>query len=318
MKQTIGLFPALIAGLALWVVGIQPTLAQGSLERPDPFAVEAESTPSIEPLISAEKLARLMAEQSIQVVDIRRRSSLMELFSYNGGHIPGSVNVPFGRWRESWSDPLTVPQDADLTELVQAAGLTKDAPVVIVHSSAAKGNFGSASWVYWVLKSSGFRDLAILNGGIRGWKRAGLPLSTEPVPITRSNTVVALDPRWLATHEDVDAAIAGTSTAHLLDARPLHQIARQASLPGSVHLNHEELITGEDGAAGDVLPILLRLKHASVNWQYDDVITYCNDGTLAATDWFMASEVAGIPNVRVYGHSLKAREKAERARGLGN
>ncbi len=294
-------------------IAVQPLMANSTFQTTGNFSLESPIVPQIEPLISPQRLVELMQTGSVQVIDIRRRTSLMELFSYDGGHIPGAVNVPFGKWRESWKDPLSVPTDADLTSLVQAAGLTMESPVVIVHSSAAKGNFGSASWVYWVLKSSGFRDIAILDGGIRGWKRAGLPISQDFVPIPKSDLQVKLDPTWLATHEDVDAVINGTSNAHLLDARPLHQVAARASLPGSAHLSHSDLVTGEAGEAGEILPIFNRLKAVAVDWNYDEVITYCNDGTLAATDWFMASEVAGIPNVRVYGHSLKARDKARKA-----
>ncbi len=273
--------------------------------------VVAQNT--LSPLITAETLARLVDEGAPQIIDIRNKRALRPLYSYSAGHIPGAVNVPLKEWRAIWADPVALPSARDLTMLVRTSGLVKSRPVVIVHSSAAKGNFGSAAWVYWVLKSGGFTDLAILDGGIRAWKTAGQPLTRLGTPIRRSREVALLDTTWLATHEDVDAVIAGTSTAQLLDARPIHQIAGSASLPNSRWLDSGELMNGPDGQAGDQLAIFERLKFADVMWDSQDTITYCNNGLLAAVDWFMASEVAGIPNVRLYGHSLKARKAARPA-----
>lgn len=265
----------------------------------------------VPPLLGPNDLTSLMAVTTPYILDIRNLSARRALYSYSAGHIPGAVNVPYGEWRKLWHDPLSVPTDADLTDLVQSAGLAKDAPIVIVHSSAGKGNFGSAAFVYWTLKSAGFDNMAILNGGIKGWKDAKLPISTEPVPITPSTIKVALNTKWLATHEDVDAVLDGTSTAQLLDARPLHQIMETASLDGSFTLNAEELIGGAGATAADDNSIFMRIKKADLDWEYTEVITYCNNGALAAVDWFMASEIAEIPNVRIYAHSLNARQRAQ-------
>ncbi|MEO9516311.1 MAG: rhodanese-like domain-containing protein [Paracoccaceae bacterium] len=268
----------------------------------------------IPPLLGPTDLKNLMAVTQPYLLDIRSESALRARFSYEKGHIPESVNVPYGQWRSLWNDPLSVPSDEQLTELMQSSGLTYDRPIVIVHSSAAKGNFGSAAFVYWTLKSAGFDNMAILNGGIQGWKDIGGTVSTQSTEIVRSDVVVQLDQSWLATHEDVDAVLDGTSTAQLLDARPIKQIMKDASLDGSFTLNAEELVTGDGATAASDQSIFMRIKKADLDWEFNDVITYCNNGALAAVDWFMASEIAEIPNVRVYAHSLKARARAERLR----
>ncbi len=268
----------------------------------------------IPPLLGPNDLQNLMQVAEPYLLDIRNTKAIRARFSYAKGHIPGSVNVPYGKWRALWNDPLSVPSDADLTEMIQASGLTHDKPIVIVHSSAARGNFGSAAFVYWSLKSAGFTNMAILNGGISGWRDIGGEISKTATKITRSDTVVTLDPSWLATHKDVDAVLDGSSRAQLLDARPIHQIMKEASLDGSFTLNAEELVTGEGATAASDESIFMRIKKADLDWQFNDVITYCNNGALAAVDWFMASEIAEIPNVRVYAHSLKARHKAEKLR----
>lgn len=282
--------------------------AQADAAEFDPMLAEK---PIIPPLMTAEYLQLLMDEATpLQIVDIRRRRARSSLFSYLSGHIPGSSNLPYGEWRKIWADPLEVPGDLALTNIVRRAGLVKSKPVVIVHSSAAKGNFGSAAWVYWVLKSSGFKDLSILDGGIRAWQENGGPLERIARKTAPSGETVRLDPTWLATHEDVDAMLRGESDAQLLDARPLNQIAKRGMLDGATHLNGIALMNGTRGQAGDILSIFERIKQVQIAWGSQDVITYCNNGALAAIDWFMASEIAKIPNVKIYGHSLSARDRA--------
>ncbi len=266
----------------------------------------------IPPLLGPNDLMNLKKVSTPYVLDIRNKKTRSALYSYSAGHIREAVNVPYGQWRALWNDPLSVPTDAALSALIQRAGLQQDgAPIVIVHSSAGKGNFGSAAFVYWTLKSAGFENLAILNGGIKGWKDAGLEMSKKPTRITPSTTEVTLNTKWLATHQDVDAVLDGTSTAQLLDARPLHQIMENASLDGSFALNAEELVSGKGATAVDDNSIFMRIKKADLDWEYNEVITYCNNGALAAVDWFMASEIAEIPNVRIYAHSLSARQRAQ-------
>ena len=298
---------------AVLVVTGLPALAQNRA------AVTFETAPvqpvihhvEVPPLLGPNDLSTLMEVTTPYVLDIRNKKARSALYSYTAGHIPGSVNMPYGEWRKLWNDPLSVPTDAELTKLIQRSGLTHGAPIVIVHSSAAKGNFGSAAFVYWTLKSAGFENLAILNGGIKGWRDAGLPVSSKRTKIKRSDVTVSLNDDWLATHEDVDAVLDGTSTAQLLDARPLHQILESSSLDGSFALNAEELVSGKGATAVDDQSIFMRIKKADLDWEFNEVITYCNNGALAAVDWFMASEIAEIPNVRIYAHSLNARQRAQ-------
>ena len=311
LNGTLPLLALLVAGAA-----VAPGLATAKDRKPVEFESAAGEQASIQvpPLLGPQDLSRLLEVADPYIVDIRNPKARLARFSYGRGHLPGSVNVPYGDWRKLWSDPLAVPTDAELTAFVQSNGMSKDRPIVIVHSSAAKGNFGSAAFVYWILKSAGFTNMAILNGGIGGWKDINGEITKEVPTIVRSNEVVSLDDTWLATHEDVDAVLDGTSDAQLLDARPIKQIMKDASLDGAFLLNGEDLVSGEGGAATSDESIFLKIKQADLDWQYTDVITYCSNGALAAIDWFMASEIGGIPNVRVYAHSLKARAEAEKLR----
>jgi thiosulfate/3-mercaptopyruvate sulfurtransferase len=154
-------------------------------------------------------------------------------------------------------------------------------------------------------------NLAILNGGVLAWSAAGLPLDRTAVTPERSTIEVAFSNEWLATEEDVLAVVAGDAQATLLDARPesfwagreAHaEAARPGTLPQSEFFTHSNWFSGGpsivDAAAARAL--------AETAGYTDDagLISFCNTGHWAATNWFALSELAGIDNVRLYPESM--------------
>jgi len=65
--------------------------------------------------------------------------------------------------------------------------------------------------VYWTLKAAGLQNLSILNGGVKAWRAANLPLTTEPATVAPSGYTAKIDPRLVATQEEV-ARVIGTNT----------------------------------------------------------------------------------------------------------
>ncbi|MEK0082729.1 sulfurtransferase [Benzoatithermus flavus] len=92
-----------------------------------------------------------------------------------------------------------------LVDLVCGLGINRSTPVVIAHAGTDATDFGGAARVYWMLKSLGVPQLSILNGGMKAWQEAGLPVSTEPVAVPPSGFVTAgLDPTRLASRAEIE------------------------------------------------------------------------------------------------------------------
>ncbi|MFT4149810.1 MAG: rhodanese-like domain-containing protein [Paracoccaceae bacterium] len=232
--------------------------------------------------------------------------------AYDQGHIPGAISAPYGLFRGPAENPgALVPVD-ELQSRLRALGLTTDRPVVIVHQGKDDSDFGSAARVYWTLKSTGFTDLSILNGGMNAWLAAGLPLETEKVVPTPSDITISFSDEWLATTDEVERIVDGQEAAHLIDARPpaffegkqAHEAAaRPGTLPGAENLPHSQFFVGGSPAIGGVstakdVAAKLGLK------QGEEVVSFCNTGHWAATDWFALSELAGVPGVKLYPDSM--------------
>ena len=266
------------------------------------------------PLVTPAELAEALKVDAPLVLDIRAPRApegQANEHTFSAGHIPGAVNAPYATFRGPKDNPGQLPDDAALTALLQGLGVTAERPVVVVHDGADASDFGAAARVYWTLKSSGLEELSILNGGVRGWVQAGFELSTVPVEPVPSAIEVSFSDQWRATAEDVQAVIAGEDTGLLLDARPeafwagnaSHPAAaRPGTLPQSQYFEHANWFG--DGPAIVDAAAARALAQAQGFTGTEGLVSFCNTGHWAATNWFALSELAGIENVRLYPESM--------------
>lgn len=268
-------------------------------------------------LVTPDELAALEATIDPVVVDIRA----VEAFAQ--GHIPGAVNAPYTQWRGPQTNPGALPSEALLSVLVGESGIDEETPVVVVHAGSDASDFGAAARVYWTLKSLGVEQIAILNGGLAAWTEAGRPLSQEAVPPEPTIFEARLVDTWRASAEDIEAAIADGSSK-LVDARPepfflgrlWHAAAsRPGTLPTAENFTHDAWFV-EGG------PLVVDAERARAIAQSAGLadgatlVSFCNTGHWAATNWFALSELAGIEGVKLYPESVV--EWSSQGRALDN
>ncbi len=254
---------------------------------------------SWERLIGPVAASNMISEKQVRVVDIRHRE-----LGFQRGHVPGSVSMPLWSWRGHAGISGRPPSSRKLTRMVRAAGLETSDSILLVHSGLDEMSFASAAWVYWVMKSAGFSDIYILDGGIRAWKNEGYAVTRIARNFRRTNTVVHFSDRWLATTAEVARISEGSAYGTLLDARA-QKVEPGSSIAGATSYAMTRLMGSERTHALSPLETLIRLKELDANWESESVISFCNNGLQGAATWFMASEVAGIDNVRLYSESLE-------------
>ncbi len=257
------------------------------------------------PLVDAQALQSALGQ--VEVVDIRPEGE----DGYGGGHIEGAVNAPYALFRGPSDNPGRVPEPGELSRILSDLGLETDDRVVIAYQGADVTDFGSAARVYWTLKSSGFEHLSILNGGVTAWQEAGLGLSSKPVDPEPSQIEVTWNDRWTATAEEVQRVVDGGEEALLLDARPesfwngeeFHRAAAQpGTIPQSQYFEHAGWFS--DGPAIVDAGAARQLAEEQDFTGAAEIISFCNTGHWAATNWFALSELAGIDNVKLYPESV--------------
>ncbi len=243
----------------------------------------------------------------IRVLDIRSPKAFAE------GHITGAANVPYGLFRGPKDNPGRVPEVEDLEALLEAAGVAVDQQILIVSQGDTATDFGATARVYWTLKSLGLTDLTILNGGVQDWVAAGGALSREITKIEPTDIEVSFDDRWWMDIDGVEAVIDGDSDAVLIDARPhkffvggiKHKAAVFAgTIAGAMNLSHETWFIGKNPIVTPTDATLNTVREIAADNPGAPLVSFCNTGHWAATNWFVASELAGIEGVKLYPESM--------------
>ncbi len=118
----------------------------------------AEARATAEVISPQEAQQRIQNNPNTLVVDVREPEDIAST-----GRIPGAMNVPLGM--------VPLRADTELPEQYREAKLQdRNTPVI-----TTCGGGGQAALAAKTLKDMGFTNVAIVEGGTRGWKEAGLP-----------------------------------------------------------------------------------------------------------------------------------------------
>lgn len=257
-----------------------------------------------QPLLDPDAAVEMIEADDPIILDIRSPGA------YAQGHVEGAVNVPYAAWRGPENSPGALISDQKLSLILSEAGIEPDVPVLVTYQGKGTLDFGSAARVYWTLKSAGVAQIAILNGGLQAWTSAGFTLDREEGSNFPSDLTFEFDPALQTGRKALARILSGSAVATLLDARPVgffngkkrHKAAASAgTFDGAVNLVHN---TWFEGARMNVTPdqVLAALAAKGID-PTKPIVSFCNTGHWAATNWFVLSEIAGIEGVTLYPES---------------
>ena len=265
-----------------------------------------------QPLVSVEWLKQHRSDPGVFILDIRSAIDGGGAAAYAQGHIPGAVHSDYDKagWRVTRDNvPFMLPTVAQLEKLIGELGIDEDKHVVIVPAGVHYTDFGSAARVYWTLKIAGLKRISILDGGYAAWKAdPANPFETKPNPPSPTIVTVTLDKTLLAEVANVERVLQSRG-ATLLDARPASFFAGKEKAPAAAAYGHIPGALNVD-SAGFYDPARNRLKPKAELEELASaipagpVVSYCNTGHWAATDWFVLHELLGRKNVSLYDGSM--------------
>jgi thiosulfate/3-mercaptopyruvate sulfurtransferase len=251
-------------------------------------------------LVTPHELAAELERQSPPLLlDLRPA----EQFAQN--HLPGAFHLDL--WGLSLIDTSEAPLNAFtwmVGHLFSLRGVTPDRPVVVYEEDSGM----RAARAFWFLEYLGHPNVRLLDGGIRAWIAAGLPVTTEATSPTPSAWHGTPQPALVATWREVKDRLGNPATL-LLDTRSeeeyygeLVRARRGGAIPGAINLEWKHNLTPE----GTFKPAAeLAAMYAGAELSPDrEVITYCQGGYRAAHS-YLALKLAGYPHVRNYTGSWK-------------
>ncbi len=220
------------------------------------------------------------------------------------GHVPGA------RYADLVTDfstpdadlPFTRPSAELFERAARALGITNTATVVIYDDSV--GEWSARLW--WIFRSFGFDDVAVLDGGFVKWRDEGRPVrigSLKNRPVDAADAFFAGEERPLwADRGRVERAVDGSQPAALVLAADDTVLGQDHPplVPGTTPITLGHVIDQDSNALrrraalADVFAPVLAA---------DEIVTYCGVGSAACVD-ALALTVLGHDHVQVYDGSL--------------
>lgn len=276
------------------------------------LAQPALAAPAVTPLVTTEWLANHIERQDVVILDIRSPFAKSGKDDYLKGHIPGAVWSEYpGYWRTDRGSVVGVlPSVEKLEAALSEIGVSEDKAVIIVPAGGDSSEFGAAARIYWTFKYLGHDAVAILDGGHKAWTAEKRPLETGNV--TPVGDMFIAEPRDDYLVQTSDVAKRLDTSAILVDGRPADQFAgkdkhskatRFGRIPGALGLDQAGFY---NDAAGKLKPQaeIAALVPETLADKSVEIVSYCNTGHWAATNWFVLHEVLGYENVSLYDESM--------------
>ncbi|RWU26652.1 sulfurtransferase [Pseudomonas alkylphenolica] len=263
-------------------------------------------------LITAQQLADRLEAPALVILDCRFALEDVDYGqrSYAEGHIAGAH---FADLERDLSGPVIkgvtgrhpLPDPQRLVEKLRAWGIDNDSDVVLYDDGP--GAFAARAWwlLAWLGKRSG---VFILDGGLKAWHAAGLPLSLDPPSKREGSFSGAPDESLLISAEQLGERLNQPGLT-LIDARGLPRFRGEVEPidPVAGHIPGAQCAAFTDNLDADgrfLEPELLKKRFAQKLGKRspDQLVAYCGSGVTACHNLF-ALALAGYPLGTLYAGS---------------
>lgn len=258
-------------------------------------------------VFSPEQAAAAASSGRWKVLDVRPVPPL----SYIGGHVPGAVHLSEQAFRgPNGRLPFQIWGPTKLASLLSQAGISnKDSVLVYSDGNDVLGT----SLVAYILEKSGVRQVAIVDGGLSGYKAASQP-TTKAFPTFQYGSFRPTTVKGLAIPLNELVPLIGKSNVVIIDPRPKSQFEgtdqtfiRNGHIPGAKNIPWQTFTEAnnadEDKKNAHKLRSLEEIRALLVSRGITpdkEVIVSCSTGREASLQFLTLKHLLKYPNVRIY------------------
>ncbi|WP_321330442.1 sulfurtransferase [uncultured Ilyobacter sp.] len=261
-----------------------------------------------EALVSPKKAKEIMeSNKNVVVFDVRRSAEFML------GHIPGAVDIwrndisadnneyPFGGMRAT---------SEKMENVLGSYGIDSNTHILIYD---AKADYDAAR-LWWILDVYGHEKISLIDGGINGWKAAGLPLEVGFAK-KKDKKVYSFSKKAnyskLAHLNDVKKAVGSKETV-IIDTRSESEhlgtetkkgAFRPGRIPSETFIPWETAVHDETDKTFKNISELKEIYAKQGITSNSKVIAYCQSGVRSAHTTFVLTQLLGYKNVKNYDGS---------------
>lgn len=244
-------------------------------------------------IMEAEDLAAELEREALLVVDLSAPQN------YLNGHIPGALHLSFQTLMAGTPPtPGKLPDLDQLTRVFRAIGLRPETHVVACDDEGG----GWAGRFLWTLEVIGHHNYSYLNGGMRAWRGAGLPLATEKPQVTPSEIDLSINTAAIMDAQQIQAQL-GNPDFLVWDARSPQEYRGERVLamkgghiPGAINCEWTQLMDSQRDLRirTDARAFLAKLgidnKHT--------IVTHCQSHHRSGFTWLVGTSL-GL-DIRAY------------------
>lgn len=210
------------------------------------------------------------------IADIASSDLLLDISMNTTNHIKGSVVIPYTQFVLSKGHFKPVPE---ICRILGAAGINqRDRVVIYGECLSCGGGPAPATYIYWIMKYLGHKEVWVLDGNVEDWAGAGLPTTNESVVRPRTNYTPDLNIDSFATYEYIR-----DGGAQIVDAR-LSQEFKRGTIPGAISISYEGVLDGH------LIKNETSLREVFTNLSRDrPVVVFTDTGIKGSVVWFSLS-----------------------------
>ncbi len=259
---------------------------------------------AMDALVNTEWLSKHIDDKNLIIIDVSSKKA------YEKEHIPKALNSGIEKWRSGHGTFALVKPQKQIEAHMRSLGISKDSRVVIYSHHSSGKDILKPSYVIWAMELYGFKNTAILDGGLKAWKRAGKSVTDKKPEKRDGDFKASFDPKMVIDLEGVKKRIGRVS---MLDARPpvfYFGAKKQPVLKRAGHISGAasyfwRYSFNDDGTmkpAGELKKMLVEGLGLDPK---KEVITYCTGGLETSMNYFVLHRILGFEKARLYDASMK-------------
>lgn len=270
-----------------------------------------------DPLVDTAWVKANAGKPGIVFLDVRDSQA-----DYLRARIPGAIYTDYAKdgWRakDENGTPAQLAPVTKLEALIGGLGIDNTTHVVVIPNGMNALDMGTATRIYWTFKVLGHDNVSVMNGGMTAYTKDVDEKTKQPLnPLDKG--LAKLDAKtfkanvrkeMIVTKADVQKA--KESGIEIIDNRPhdhfvginRHPLAkRSGTIPGAKSIP-ESWLTQNGGGMFRSKADLAKIYNVSSVKTEGPQINFCNTGHWASLGWFVAHEIMGNKNARMYDGSM--------------
>ncbi len=261
-------------------------------------------------IINPTKLSKIINNDRLKIIDCRWYINDKEKGKeeYNKGHIPGAIYFDIEK-NSDLNNPIPhmLPKKEKFLSFLKKNGVSIDDEIVIYDQTG----FFCSSRVWFTFTYYNFKNIKILNGGIKYWNDHNYEVSEQKkTTLIKKKIQLKEKKNMVANHEYIKKKNKDKKTL-IIDARPRNRFLgleeeprknlKKGNIPGSINIPFTSLV---DKKGRFLSKSVLKQKfEKQINFSFiKEIICTCGSGVTACNIIF-GLDLLGVQNIKLYDGS---------------